>query len=107
MRRFSREARGYRRFQRAKTQRRMLVAEELAEREGFEPPIRLPVCRISSAVHSTALPPLREIEGPAKGAAGRYGAAYDIASGRLQLPNGGQVCVRRRPLALCGVRLVD
>ena len=31
----------------------------LAEREGFEPPIRLPVCRISSAVHSTALPPLR------------------------------------------------
>lgn len=31
----------------------------LAEREGFEPPIRLPVCRISSAVHSTTLPPLR------------------------------------------------
>src|SRR6185369_9480712 len=31
----------------------------LAERGGFEPPIRLPVCRISSAVHSTALPPLR------------------------------------------------
>src|SRR5215470_14003781 len=30
----------------------------LAEREGFEPPIRLPVCRISSAVHSTTLPPL-------------------------------------------------
>src|SRR6202030_819203 len=34
---------------------------ELAEREGFEPPIRLPVCRISSAVHSTALPPLRKL----------------------------------------------
>ena len=32
----------------------------VAEREGFEPPIRLPVCRISSAVHSTTLPPLRE-----------------------------------------------
>src|SRR5215213_5647550 len=31
----------------------------LAERGGFEPPIRLPVCRISSAVHSTTLPPLR------------------------------------------------
>src|SRR5262249_2000953 len=31
----------------------------LAEREGFEPPIRLPVCRISSAVRSTTLPPLR------------------------------------------------
>ncbi len=30
--------------------------------EGFEPPIRLPVCRISSAVHSTALPPVREGE---------------------------------------------
>ena len=34
----------------------------LAEREGFEPPIRLPVCRISSAVHSTTLPPLRRVE---------------------------------------------
>src|ERR1700683_1564945 len=34
----------------------------LAEREGFEPPIRLPVCRISSAVHSTTLPPLHPIE---------------------------------------------
>jgi hypothetical protein len=33
----------------------------LAEREGFEPPIRLPVCRISSAVHSTTLPPLQII----------------------------------------------
>src|SRR6266404_9593368 len=33
----------------------------LAEREGFEPPIRLPVCRISSAVHSTTLPPLHSI----------------------------------------------
>src|ERR1700745_3480855 len=31
----------------------------MAEREGFEPPIQLPVCRISSAVLSTAQPPLR------------------------------------------------
>ena len=31
----------------------------MAERGGFEPPIRLPVCRISSAVHSTTLPPLQ------------------------------------------------
>jgi hypothetical protein len=31
----------------------------LAEREGFEPPIGLHLCRISSAVHSTTLPPLR------------------------------------------------
>src|SRR5439155_24397267 len=30
----------------------------VAEREGFEPPIRLPVCRISSAVLSTTQPPL-------------------------------------------------
>jgi two-component system sensor histidine kinase KdpD len=37
--------------------------DRLAEREGFEPPIRLPVCRISSAVHSTALPPLRSPTG--------------------------------------------
>ena len=33
----------------------------LAERQGFEPWIRSPVCRISSAVHSTTLPPLREV----------------------------------------------
>jgi hypothetical protein len=31
----------------------------MAEREGFEPPIPLQVCRISSAVHSTTLPPLQ------------------------------------------------
>jgi uncharacterized membrane protein len=31
----------------------------LAERGGFEPPIGLHLCRISSAVHSTALPPLQ------------------------------------------------
>lgn len=31
----------------------------LAERGGFEPPIGLHLCRISSAVHSTTLPPLR------------------------------------------------
>ena len=36
----------------------------VAEREGFEPPIRLPVCRISSAVHSTTLPPLRNRKWP-------------------------------------------
>jgi site-specific DNA recombinase len=31
----------------------------MAEREGFEPPIGLHLCRISSAVRSTTLPPLR------------------------------------------------
>ena len=30
----------------------------MAEREGFEPPMGLHPCRISSAVHSTTLPPL-------------------------------------------------
>jgi hypothetical protein len=38
-----------------------LQSKVLAEREGFEPPIRLPVCRISSAVLSTTQPPLRGI----------------------------------------------
>jgi hypothetical protein len=33
--------------------------KRLAEREGFEPPVRLPVRRISSAVLSTTQPPLR------------------------------------------------
>ena len=37
----------------------IMLKDHMAEREGFEPPIRLPVCRISSAVHSTTLPPLR------------------------------------------------
>ena len=39
----------------------MLLTDGLAEREGFEPPIRLPVCRISSAVRSTTLPPLQTV----------------------------------------------
>ena len=34
----------------------------MAEREGFEPPIGLHLCRISSAVHSTTLPPLRSLK---------------------------------------------
>jgi hypothetical protein len=34
----------------------------LADRVGFEPTIRLPVCRISSAVLSTAQPPVRGAE---------------------------------------------
>jgi hypothetical protein len=37
----------------------IVYANKMAEREGFEPPIRLPVCRISSAVLSTTQPPLR------------------------------------------------
>ena len=43
----------------------------MAERVGFEPTIPLQVCRISSAVHSTTLPPLR-IVGRRLLSAGRY-----------------------------------
>ena len=34
----------------------------MAERGGFEPPIGLRLCRISSAVLSTAQPPLRSLQ---------------------------------------------
>ncbi len=34
----------------------------MAEREGFEPPMELPPCRISSAVLSTTQPPLRVVQ---------------------------------------------
>src|SRR5262249_5341061 len=47
----------------------------VAEREGFEPPIRVPVCRISSAGHSTTLPPLR------KGWAGQPGRPRVFSEG--------------------------
>jgi putative transposase len=33
----------------------------MADREGFEPPIELPLCRISSAVLSTTQPPVRRL----------------------------------------------
>ena len=36
-----------------------LDRRRMAEREGFEPPIGLHLCRISSAVRSTTLPPLQ------------------------------------------------
>src|SRR6476646_2984097 len=62
VRRFRAKARRYWRFQRGKTRRRKLVSEGLAERVGFEPTVRLPVRRISSAVQSTTLPPLRSFK---------------------------------------------
>jgi hypothetical protein len=49
----------------------------LAEREGFEPPIQLPVCRISSAVLSTTQPPLRGA--PIRGSGRRLRGAPPIA----------------------------
>ena len=48
------------------------VEGQLAERVGFEPTVRFPAHRISSAAHSTTLPPLRE--GLMRGAARRPGA---------------------------------
>lgn len=46
--------------------RRPVFTSILAEGEGFEPSIRITVCRLSRAVHSTTLPPfhgaLRELE---------------------------------------------
>ena len=59
----------------------------MAEREGFEPPMELPPCRISSAVHSTTLPPLREVVcHPKEDGAGRHGPVYAIAIHGLQHP---------------------
>lgn len=46
------------------------IAGAVAEREGFEPPIGLHLCRISSAVLSTTQPPLQTIAQP-DGHAGR------------------------------------
>ena len=40
----------------------------VAEREGFEPPIGLHLCRISSAVLSTTQPPLQAVLRPGEGA---------------------------------------
>ena len=44
---------------------------DLAERGRFELPIELPLCRISSAVHSTTLPPLQAHDGDGIGPCGR------------------------------------
>ncbi len=53
----------------------------MAERVGFEPTIRLPVCRISSAVLSTTQPPLRSIWS----APWRCGALHSDERGGWQL----------------------
>jgi hypothetical protein len=49
-----------------------ILVHVMAEREGFEPPIRLPVFRISSAARSTTLPPLRGRKGQQARSVGRY-----------------------------------
>jgi hypothetical protein len=65
--------------------------DSLAERVGFEPTVRLPVHRISSAAHSTSLPPLREDarRGAPKGAwTGRRAARLDDGEGLAKSPCG-------------------
>ena len=59
----------------------------LAERVGFEPTIRLPVCRISSAVLSTAQPPLRGRRGAPR-SVGRYVANTARRDKRSRGPDG-------------------
>ena len=78
----------------------------LAEREGFEPPIRLPVFRISSAARSTTLPPLRGRKGKqARSVAAMYPTPPDeTRAGRQsidELIDGGA-----RPLDLPGTTRV-
>ena len=52
------------------------VQGTLAEREGFEPPVRLPARRISSAVLSTTQPPLRQPDRRVHHATGRLWARH-------------------------------
>src|SRR6201996_8622374 len=64
-----------------------------AEREGFEPPIGLHLCRISSAVHSTTLPPLQAPSGDlvtAVGASSRRGRGDRQAAAAA---NSGSLCL--------------
>jgi hypothetical protein len=64
----------------------------LAEREGFEPPIGLHLCRISSAVRSTTLPPLqapkRVESSPSVGASSRRGRLGRQGAARGKFPAG-------------------
>ncbi len=46
------------RFKLYYTEHRQVCFKSMAEREGFEPSIESPLCRISSAVLSTTQPPL-------------------------------------------------
>ena len=54
---------------------------KLAEREGFEPPVRLHVLRISSAARSTTLPPLH---GDGSQICGPSGRSRALARARLR-----------------------
>src|SRR5271168_2277309 len=56
----------------------------LAEREGFEPPVRLRALRISSAARSTTLPPLRAAPSRRIRLAHQIGAAINMTDVRAQ-----------------------
>ena len=70
-------------------QQRILDRVGLAEREGFEPPMPLRACRISSAVHSTTLPPLQgprtSITGPTISPLGGVAAGQAFMAARLSI----------------------
>ncbi len=79
----------------------------MAERGRFELPIPLRVCRISSAVHSTTLPPLRTLRDIRKSSRAtlvevallrRFAAEYPRASASLQ-PSRGVVNAARTSIA--------
>ena len=57
----SREARGRTGFTHRLVWARLTQKGIVAEREGFEPSVRLPAQRFSRPPHSTTLPPLREV----------------------------------------------
>ncbi len=94
VRRFSCEVPDYWASMPAQSRRRMFVAEGLAEREGFEPPIRLPVCRISSAVLSTTQPPLRGRRAQAPIGWPLCSQAHESAQGRAPSARHGRRAVR-------------
>ena len=74
----------------------------MADREGFEPPVQSPVRRISSAVHSTTLPPVRGKGAPilnpgsaCKGSGRRARAVRYFARHRHRLAGRRRKCRRR------------
>jgi hypothetical protein len=74
----------------------------VAEREGFEPPVHLRVLRISSAVRSTTLPPLRGRQRGASSAHSRSRAPLSMGAHRRQdggaAPRTPKIKLRLQPL---------
>ena len=72
------------------------LIQDLAEREGFEPPMGLHPCRISSAVHSTTLPPLRRVA-EQHAAPRAWSRAPSTGPRPGQAPDGRRKLTSRRP----------